>query len=93
MRAKRLTVLQANDLTIDNVLAFKRPDCAFYSECLNMAFEKGWAGFACTECTSFQALDPEQAMMDFCRLIICATAAGNVDKTGNAGRKRGRKEK
>lgn len=42
------------ELTIDNVAFYKKPDCKFYISCMDKAAEAGWFQFVCGECTAFK---------------------------------------
>lgn len=89
MNPKPLTKEQTAALTQDNIEDVKNLNCAFYTECLNVALAKEWPQFGCTECKAWQAMDPEQRLQDHYGLVVLRTAAENLDETGKCDRKRG----
>jgi hypothetical protein len=44
-------------LMVDNVDAYKRSDCRFYKQCLNVACRESWAQFHCNDCQAFAPLE------------------------------------
>ena len=76
-----LTSQEAASLKEHNVEKVKQLDCAFYSDCLDVAINSDWANFGCHSCTAYKALDSAQRALDWEALIVCREAADNVQRT------------
>jgi hypothetical protein len=42
------------DLSPRSVVRFKRTECAFYQDCMDVAARKGWKQFHCNSCNAFE---------------------------------------
>jgi len=80
---------ETSALTYKDVEQVKRLDCSFYNDCLDVAVKGNWAGFGCSNCSAYQAMDIEQRVQDVLALRVAQTAAEHVGTSGKANRRRG----
>ncbi len=88
----RLSDTSAAKLTFDNVSLIKHIDCTTYNQCLTIADNKGWAGFACADCRAFERISKEQQEMDVMGLLVALKASDYVLEGGSCNRRRGVKD-
>jgi hypothetical protein len=63
----------------DEVPAVRQLHCQKYNSCLALAEARNWAGFACTACSAFEPMTPEEEESDRLALLrLYGRAGANV---------------
>jgi hypothetical protein len=67
----------------------KRPDCSFYSACLDQAIAGSWANFSCGSCSAYALPERHQREIDILGCLAVHKARELMEKHGKVMRVRG----